>query len=128
MPPRSTAAGNVTAREGENGRALHPDLRVQELEASINDLIDIVAQSTLSSRGAIARQAGLQFGVQRDLYEILGYNTNLRFDDYLGKYRRQDVAGRIIDIAPAWTGNGAPSMSGPRRHRPRSSTSAATTT
>lgn len=103
MPPRSTAAGNVTVKASGNDRAVHPDRRVQELEAGINDLLGFIANSTLSSRGAIARQAGLQFGAQRDLYEILGYNTNLRFDDYLGKYRRQDVAGRIVDIAPAWT-------------------------
>lgn len=56
--------------------------------------------STLIQRAMLAFKAGLQFGGKRDLYEIFGYTLRPTFDDYLGKYGRQDIAGRIVD-APA---------------------------
>jgi hypothetical protein len=56
--------------------------------------------SGLIQRALLAFRAGLQFGGKRDLYEIFGYELRPKFEDYLGKYARQDIAGRIVD-APA---------------------------
>jgi len=56
--------------------------------------------SGLIQRAALAFRAGLQFGGTRDLYAVFGYNTRPVFEDYLARYARQDIAGRIVD-APA---------------------------
>lgn len=63
-------------------------------------LSEIRNLSNLMQRLSLANNLGMQFGGQRDLYEIFGYSKTLKFDDYLGKYTRQDIAARIID-APA---------------------------
>ncbi len=49
--------------------------------------------ASVSSRGDVARRSALQYGTLRDMYAILGYDIRVDFDDYLGKYRRQDIAG-----------------------------------
>lgn len=62
--------------------------------------------STLGSRLGrqdFASQAGLSFGTDRDIYEVLGYPESLQYDDYWDRYRRQDIAGRIVDAAPKTT-------------------------
>lgn len=56
--------------------------------------------SGLIQRALLAFRAGLQFGGKRDLYDIFGYTLRPTFEDYLGRYGRQDIAGRIVD-APA---------------------------
>ena len=56
--------------------------------------------STLVQRALLAFRLGLQFGGLRDLYAIYGYTLRPTFNDYFGKYCRQDIAGRIVD-APA---------------------------
>lgn len=57
----------------------------------LGGLSDFLARMRL---GAIA---GLQFDGQRDLYKTFGYKKQLRHEDFLAKYLRQDVAQRIID-------------------------------
>ncbi len=59
-----------------------------------------MASSSLLQRALLAFRAGLQFGGKRDLYDIYGYILQPTFVDYLGRYARQDIAGRIVD-APA---------------------------
>ena len=41
--------------------------------------------------------AGVQYGGRRDLYELFGYHRNPRQLDYVARYLRQDIAGRVID-------------------------------
>ena len=60
----------------------------------------ITALSTIISRSSLAQRLGQQFGGKRDVYEVLGYKKDLRFEDYEAKYDRQDIAARIVD-APA---------------------------
>ena len=55
------------------------------------------ALSDLISRVSLANRAGLRFDNARDFYAVFGYLKDLTFKDYLAKYQRQDVAGRIID-------------------------------
>ena len=53
-----------------------------------------------------AKLGGQQYGGDRDLYQALGYPTTLTFDDYLIKYKRQDMAKAIIDrpVKATWQG------------------------
>ena len=54
-------------------------------------------ESVLVDRVQFARRAGLQFGGDRDIWKSLGYADAPRFHDYCSVYRRQDVAGRVVD-------------------------------
>ena len=51
-----------------------------------------------SIRQAIQRRAGLTHDGERDMYQILGYPTELNFEHYLAMYTRGDVAGRVVDM------------------------------
>lgn len=55
------------------------------------------ALSSLVSRNILSGYLGMQYGTSRDLYEALGYKTNLYQDDYFTQYGRQDIAAAIID-------------------------------
>jgi hypothetical protein len=54
--------------------------------------------SVLLARAATAMAAGMQFSGDRDLYEAYGYTKNPTFETYWERYRRQDIAGRIVDM------------------------------
>lgn len=56
--------------------------------------------SALVSRLGLAARLGKQFGENRDVYEVCGYNKAPDFDDYMARYERQDIARRVVD-APA---------------------------
>ena len=43
---------------------------------------------------------GYQFGGDRKLYEVFGYDTNLTYAKMVGRYLRQDIAGRVVDAYP----------------------------
>jgi len=58
--------------------------------------------SSISDRMALAAKTGVAFGGARDYYSILGYQRKIEFEDYYGKYDRQDIAGRIVE-SPALT-------------------------
>ena len=63
-----------------------------------------LAQSIRTVRDALGSAAGVgqSFGGKRNLYEVFGYKEqkDLRVEDFLAKYRRQDITKRIVD-APA---------------------------
>ncbi len=56
--------------------------------------------STIVSRAKLSGMLGQQFSGKRDIYEVLGYNKTLTFDNFRDKYTRQDIAKRIVN-APA---------------------------
>ena len=63
--------------------------------------------STLVSRMALARTLGQQtYGGDRDIYQALGYPTDIKYDDYIARYFRQDIAKAIIDrpVKATWQG------------------------
>ncbi|KKL08247.1 hypothetical protein LCGC14_2577770, partial [marine sediment metagenome] len=59
--------------------------------------------SDLLSRFSLSRMLGKAFGGKRDYYEVYGYPKDLTFEDFLAKYRRQDIAKRIVNAPPAGT-------------------------
>ncbi len=52
----------------------------------------------LLERLRLSQQLGKQFGGKRDVYDALGYERSPSYAQYLGKYMRQDIAGRIVDL------------------------------
>lgn len=57
----------------------------------------VMNRATMGPRTGLPGQT---FGGNRDLYQVLGYKTELLFDDYLAKFSRGDIASRVVE-APA---------------------------
>jgi hypothetical protein len=53
--------------------------------------------NSLVTRMSLAARLGAQYGTSRDLYEALGYKTELKYEDYATVYIRQDIAKAVID-------------------------------
>jgi len=66
----------------------------------VEKVVGLKTASALLQRMQLAQKAGLRFEGARDLYKVFGYKTKLDDNDFLAKYQRQDITGRIID-APA---------------------------
>lgn len=84
---RPRKAGNGKAVSKRPGKPPSPLRR-------LNALIQTARSGFFGRRGA------LQYGGERDVYDILGYDLTIEFRDFLGKYNRQDISGKIVD-APA---------------------------
>ncbi len=97
-----SARGAVETREIGESRANGEDTEKGGMMRLLTGLI---------SRFQLANMAGLQFGGQRDLYNIFGYKKQLTTADFLAKYIRQDITSRIIDAPPDATWSHPPSMS-----------------
>lgn len=67
--------------------------------------------SDFLSRFGLSRMAGIQFGGKRDLYQVFGYKTSLTFNDYYAKYKRQDIAKRIVNAPASATWRNPPKVS-----------------
>lgn len=67
------------------------------------------ARSILADRLSIGRH-GTQFGGNRDYYEILGYPLNPELKDYLGKFDRDPLGGRIVEFPPEETWRDTPTV------------------
>jgi len=61
-----------------------------------------ILSSVIQQRSAVAARLGKSFGNKRDLYETLGYPSleGLTHENFLAKYRRQDIAQRIVKAMP----------------------------
>lgn len=61
----------------------------------------LFAQATaLIQRQMLATRLGWMFQGQRKVYEVYGYPTVLKLEQLLGKYERQDITSRIVDMPP----------------------------
>ncbi len=69
----------------------------------------------ISDRGQLARLAGFQYGTDRDIYKVAGYvhEEHLTFERFWSTYKRQDVAGRIVDMPAKSTWKHEPKISDP---------------
>jgi hypothetical protein len=70
--------------------------------AEIQDLA-----SALVARMSLASSLGQQtYGGDRDIYQALGYPTTIKYNDYVARYFRQDIAKAIIDrpVKSTWQG------------------------
>jgi len=64
----------------------------------------------LIERANIAQYLGMQGNGARDMYKIFGWQKTLRYEDYWAKYRRQDIAKRVIDAPAAATWRNPPRL------------------
>jgi hypothetical protein len=62
--------------------------------------------SMISGRASIASKAGLTFGNERDLFSALGYKRDLDIEDYFERFKRNAIAGRIVEALPKATWRG----------------------
>ena len=75
--------------------------------------------SEVLDRMRFARRAGLQYAGKRDVYEVAGYPTVSDldgvdgFDYYYDRYERDEIAGRIVDLAPSVCWSKPPRMGEP---------------
>jgi len=72
-------------------------------QQAINSLEAVT--NALSSRSILAGYANDSIGTThngtRDLYTILGYKKKLEFSDYLWRFKRQDIATRVVSAFPS---------------------------
>ena len=76
-----------------------------------------VGEAILTSRADLFNRIGIGFGGKRDNWKALGYERNLRFQDYLEAYRRGDIAQRVVDAPAKATWRNPPTVgdaAGPR--------------
>lgn len=71
----------------------------------------ITLASAMLARSKFAQSLGYQFNGQRSLYDVLGYKTDLTFNDYQAAYERGDIAQRIVEAAPISTWRRRPVVS-----------------
>lgn len=79
-----------------NGHEYTPD-QVQQAVQVINRSVPS-SSSTLETPSSIRSRFGRQYDGDRDIYDTLGYEENPEFDDYHAKYKRGDIAPRIIEL------------------------------
>ena len=62
--------------------------------------------AALADRMKLARQMGESFEGKRNIYEALGYPAVLTYEDYVKRYRRQDIAKAVVSrpINATWQG------------------------
>jgi hypothetical protein len=62
--------------------------------------------SSIISRAALAAKLGTSYNGDRNLYQTLGYPTQLTYQDFVSRYLRQDIAKAIISrpVKMTWTG------------------------
>lgn len=66
----------------------------------------------MASRDALSGLLGTRFGGKRDYYKVYGYEEVISFEQYLAKYRRQDIAKRVVNAPAFGTWSGAPTLDG----------------
>jgi hypothetical protein len=79
-----------------------------ELITKVQRLQTLVQLSgTMLSRIESFSRLGYQYGGDRDIYEALGYKTELDSSDYYAQYSRQDIAKAIINkpVSATWRGD-----------------------
>ncbi len=70
----------------------------------------LTVQSALIARQGLASALGKQFDGDRDIYRAAGYPTTITFDAYNAKFRRQDIAKRIVSAPAVDTWRNAPEV------------------
>lgn len=62
--------------------------------------------SELLERAQLAARAGMTFGGDRDLYQVLGYDRVLTVKKYRERFKRNGIAARVVDALPKATWRG----------------------
>lgn len=83
-------------------RLIPPKSAVKEL--NVHQRIQMY--SALIARAQMMYSLGKQYGTDRDVYEALGYETTITYEQYASRYARQDMAAAVIDrpVDATWRG------------------------
>lgn len=82
-------------------------IRTKASQTSLTNNIQLEGKPV--SRNILAGMMGLQYSGNRDIYQALGYPqaNELKYEHYLAKYLRQDIAKAVIDrpVRGTWQGS-----------------------
>lgn len=78
-------------------------LTFEELQERLKQL-DVYSQ--LVARAEFQSRLGYAYGGDRDIYEALGYKTDLDYTDFVTQYKRQDIAKAVINKPVEYTWKG----------------------
>lgn len=80
-------------------------MRTKQNKLQTNETIPLTGG--MVSRFGLGAQLGVSFGGSRNLYDVLGYNKELTFVDFLAQYVRHGIAKAIINrpIQRTWKGD-----------------------
>lgn len=69
-------------------------------------MTDISSYNEIVGRASLAAKLGMQFGGERDIYQVLGYSKDLTYADFYAQYERHDIAAAIVDrpVDATWRG------------------------
>lgn len=72
--------------------------------AQVSNILELMANSAILTRAQLASNLGLAFGGDRDIYQALGYDTQVSWEKYCSQYARQGFASAVIDrpVASTW--------------------------
>ena len=67
---------------------------------------DTILQGNPIARSNLAKKIGMQYEGERDLYQALGYQSQITLTEYIQAYERQDIARKINDapVQATWRG------------------------
>lgn len=80
----------MTEEQGLKESKEVPKINLEQLHALNATLI----------RYQLANQLGITYGGERDLYQVLGYKTEVTYDDFYKKWKRGDISKVLIDKIP----------------------------
>ena len=72
--------------------------------AQVSNIFELMVNSAILTRAQLASSLGQAFGGQRDVYEALGYDKDVKWHQYCAQYERQGFARAVIDrpITSVW--------------------------
>lgn len=91
-------------------RTKNSDGSLMTTEQRVVDRMLTVMSSVSMARAGLARGLGKTYNGMRDVYGALGYKDGLAYRDFFDKFRRQDIAKRIITAFPAKTWERVPTI------------------
>lgn len=104
-------AGAARSRAGSGSRRKSSTSSSGSADLRVNRAALLALSSALAQRANLAARLGKSFDDDRDLYEALGYPKTLQFDNLFARYKRQDVAARLVDIFPDYCWKQDPEIS-----------------
>lgn len=75
----------------------------------VSSIVDRMSSSP-TTRSALAQRLGYEYQGDRDVYTALGYTINLQWEDYYGRYKRGDIAKRIVTAPVKETWRNVPAI------------------
>lgn len=98
---------NLDKQDGSNGGNEGGGNKVTNLASGA-----IRTLAALLERTKLLQGLGLQFGGDRDLYTVFGYNKTPTYVNYLQRFSRQDIAARVVEAPSAATWKRPPTIKG----------------